>query len=54
MEGPRLVVNERCVEATVCPFLSAYEFELADFDSQYGRLHLEVEDAEFFTDRNPK
>ena len=54
MEGRRLVVNEKCVEATVCPFLFAYEPSLLTLNSQHGRLHLEVEDAEFFTDRDSK
>lgn len=33
-----------------CPI----RIEYADFNSQYGRLHLKVEDVEFFTERNSK
>ena len=54
MEGPRSVVNERCVAATVCFFLSRMNRVMLTFDSQYGRLQLEVEDVEFLTGRNSK
>ena len=57
MAGPRLVANERCVEATVCFlffFFRVRKSELADFGSQHGRLHLEVEDAQCLAGRNPK
>ena len=57
MEGPPLAGNERCAEATVCFsffFFPRMQSSFADFDSQHGRLHLEVEDAKCFGDRNSK
>ena len=46
MEDPRSVVNERCVEATVCSFLVAYESSMLtlvanmdDFISRWKTLN---------------
>ena len=46
MEGPRSVVDERCVEATVCAFLAAYESSMLtlianmdDFISRWKTLN---------------
>ena len=51
MEGPRLVVNGRCVEATVCSFLFAYESSLLtlvanmdDFISRWKTLNVSQEE----------